>query len=104
MRYKIKPYIEIENECYGALIDDIVYNLDMNTFDLNIEKIESVLHGIMDIEKIYGNICYHIIIEKIESKIFCYNEFLGKEPTIDIFNMLKDYRNALFEYKKMNNF
>jgi hypothetical protein len=91
MTYKIENLILIDNPNYGALGDDFSF-AEIEALDIIINKIKSVLSGNSEKETIYGNMCYQIDVSKEISSIYCYDEFLGNEPSIDIFNMLNQYR------------
>jgi hypothetical protein len=62
-------------------------------------SIVNIINRSIEEDNIYGNICYKIKITETTSEIYCYDEFLGKEATRDILNMLNDLTNhiALFE-------
>lgn len=94
MKYKIKNQIVIDNPIYGALGDDFSFT-DIEAIDIIIDKIEATLFGNSKTESIYGNMCYQINVFKETSSIYCYDEFLGEEPTVDIYNMFKEYKISL---------
>jgi len=94
MKYKIDRKILIDNQEYCALGDDFSF-AELESLDFIINKIEFVLLGKSQEESIYGNMCYEIIVSKNSSSIFCYDEFLGEEPTIEIYNMFNAYRNYI---------
>lgn len=94
MEYKIQNQIIINKPDYGALGDDFSFE-EMEAVDIIVMKIERILNENAEIENIYGKMCYRIQIEKEISKIYCENDFLGEEFSIDIYNMFLDYRESL---------
>ncbi len=81
----------IEFNKYGALYDDFML-LDRNTLNMIIGQIELVCKKESVLENIHGSICYKIIVESKESKIYCYDEFIGSEPTDSIYEWLFNKR------------
>lgn len=94
MKYKIEKQIVIDNPQYGALGDDFSFT-ELESLDIIIRKIESVLLGKSQKESIYGNMCYKIVISKDLSSIYCYDEFLGEESSGEIYNMFKEYQDRV---------
>ena len=98
---KYKPYLFIKNSSYGALGDDFS-NLDGSTLKTLLLSILDVVNGNKKQDDIYGYICYRISMTKTISEIFCYDEYLGKETTSEIFNMLHDLTNHIELFEKQN--
>jgi hypothetical protein len=96
MKYKIEKQIIVDNPNYGALGDDFSFE-EIEALNIIINKIEDVLFERTTVENIYGNICYRINVSMEKCSIYCYNEFLGEEPTIEIHNMFNDYRRSLLD-------
>ena len=94
MKYRIENQLLIDNPTYGALGDDFSFK-EIEAIELIIEKIEAVINGQSEVETIYGNMCYHIILSAERSSIYCYDELLGEEPTDIIYTMFKEYKNSL---------
>jgi hypothetical protein len=97
MKYRIEKKIIVDNPKYGALGDDFSFE-EIEAIDIVINKIEKVLFGKSEFESIYGNMCYQIKITKEISSIYCYDEFLGEESTVQVYSMFKEYRNSLSNY------
>ena len=98
---KHKPCLFIKNNNYGALGDDFS-SLDSNTLKLHLARILAVLNGALEQDNIYGNICYRINVTKDTANIYCYDEFLGKEATSDIFTMLNYLTNKIELFESQN--
>jgi len=98
---KYKPYLFIKNEAYGALGDDFS-NLDSHTLKILVSDALKVLNGESTQKDIGGYVCYWISMTKNLSEIYCYNEKLGEEATIDIFNMLTALANQIELYESGN--
>jgi len=94
MKYKIDDQILIENPSYGALGDDFSFK-EIEALNIILNKLEMVLAGNSEMESIYGEMCYRIDVSKELGSIYCYNEFLGKEPTSEIYKMIKEYKNSI---------
>jgi len=99
MIYRIDKQIFIENPIYGALGDDFSFK-EIEAIEILINKIEDVLGEKSKTESIYGSMCYQIDVSKEKSLIYCYNELLGEEPTIEIYSMFKEYRDTLLKMGK----
>lgn len=76
MKYRIESQLLIDNPNYGALGDDFSFK-EIEAIELIVEKIELVIIGKSEVETIYGNMCYHIVLSAERSSIYCYDEFLG---------------------------
>lgn len=100
-RIKYRPYLFIKNSTYGALGDDFS-SLDSHTLKAHINSIGDVINGSKEQDNVYGNICYRISVMNDVSEIYCYDEFLGKEATSDIFNMLNDLTNQIELFESQN--
>ena len=98
---KYRPYLLIKNNDYGALGDDFS-SLDSYTLKLHLTSILAVINGGVEQDKIFGNICYGINLTKDVANIYCYDEFLGKEATSDIFAMLNDLTNQIELFESQN--
>ena len=94
MKYKIEKYIIIDDPKYGALGDDFSFT-EIETLNIIINDIETVLAGKSEMKSIYGNMCYKIDVYKEFSSIYCYDEQLGEESSNEIYNMLKEYRESI---------
>ncbi len=98
---KYRPNLLIKNIAYGALGDDFS-SLDSHTLKLHLASIRDVINGSKGQDNVYGNICYKISLMKDVAEIYCYDEFLGKEATSDIFNMLNDLTNQIESFESQN--
>lgn len=94
MKYRIDNQIIIEKPDYGALGDDFSFG-NSESVGILIKDIEDVLSGTNVTKSLYGNMCYRIDVDRVKSRIFCYDEFLGEETTIEVYNMFKKYFDRL---------
>jgi hypothetical protein len=80
--------------------------------ELNNYSIEQLNQSIIDMENVfndkypsssfYGEVVFCVEYDKSLAKIEYYSDFIGEEPTIEIYNMLKAYRDKLKDYEKEN--
>lgn len=83
---------------YGTLFDELLnYNID----DLNfaIEDIENVFNGKYKASSLNGAIMSSIDYDKEKAVITYYDELIGEESTQEIYQMLKDYRDAIIYFR-----
>jgi hypothetical protein len=92
MKYKLlvkRPFLNTINDEYGTFIDDFL-SLDCNSIIYWLNEMDLVLNGNKEESSIYGNICTIINFNRETAKIYYYSDtYIGKEPTIDIYNILK---------------
>lgn len=97
MKYKVKPFlIDLENK-YGVLFDEI---MAMSLEELNgiIEGLENVFNDKWRANSFSGQHMAIVDYDKEKAKIKHFDEEIGEEPTIEIYNMLRAYRDKLKDY------
>lgn len=98
MKYKVKPFlIDLENK-YGVLFDEIMA-MSMDELNGVIEGIENVFNGNWLSNSFSGQHMAIVDYNKEMARIKHFDEEIGEEPTIEIYNMLKAYRDKLKEYE-----
>lgn len=102
MKYIIENQIIIDDPKYGALGDDFSFT-EIEALDFIIKKIEAVVTGESNEETIFGIMCYQINLSPELSSIYCYDEFLGEEPTSEIYTMFKEYKTSLIHIDNTSN-
>jgi hypothetical protein len=98
MKYKIKPLLIPEKQVYNVLFDEIM-SLSLNELDIIIMGIECVFDGKHQANSFSGQHMSSIDYDKNVAKIMHFEELIGEEPTIEIYNMLKAYRVKVKEYE-----
>ena len=99
MEHSIRPYIHNENPKYTTLFTEI-HKLPLVELNKIIADIENVFNGKYKVSSFCGDVVSTVEFDKDISRIEYYSETIGEEPTIDIYNMLKAYRDKLVEYQK----
>ncbi|MDR3226556.1 MAG: hypothetical protein LBT56_02660 [Prevotellaceae bacterium] len=98
MKYKIKPFLIDESNKYGVLFDEIM-ELSLNSINGIIEDMDNVFSGKYNASSFSGNLAIVDFDSKI-THISHFDELIGEKNTLDIYNMLKKYRDKLVEYEK----
>lgn len=98
MEFRIEQQIIVSNEQYEALGDDFSIR-DSESIKLLLDKVVKVISGEAEEAIIYGSICYKIKVTKNDSLIYCYDEYLGSEPSQDIYTMLNEWCSFLKEQR-----
>ena len=96
MEFKIEQQIIVSNEHYEALGDDFSIR-DKDSVKLLLSKVVQVISDEIEEAIIYGSVCYKIRVTKNDSFIYCYDEYLGNEPSEDVYKMLKEWSAFLAE-------
>lgn len=82
-----------------------IFSGELNKYGIDqlnevIRDIENVFENKYTSSSFVGEVVFTVEFNKDVSKIEYYSEAIGEEPTIDIYNMLKDFRYKLIEYEK----
>ncbi len=99
MKYKIRPYIHNEDEKYLTLFTEI-HKLSLDELNSVLKDMENVFSGQYSVSCINGVVVSSIEFDRENSKILYYDDLIGEEPTMEIYNMLKDYRDAIIKYEE----
>ena len=80
-----------------------IFSGELNNYNLEqlneaIENIENVFKGHYQASSFFGDVVFTVEFDNEMSRIAYYDELVCEEPTIEIYNMLKDYRAKLIEY------
>ena len=75
-------------------------NLPLASLDDVIEGFENVFNGKYDANSFSGQHMASVDYDRETAKISHFDELVGTEPTIEIYNMLRAYRDKLIEYEK----
>lgn len=97
MKHTIRPFLNGE-EKYRVLLDEI---MAMHLSQLNeaISGMEAVFSGKWLVNSFCGQHMACVEYGKQNAKITYFDELIGEEPTVEIYNMLKAYRDKLKEYE-----
>jgi hypothetical protein len=98
MKFKIKPYIIIDNENYQTLITEIM-NFSLDVLNGIIIDFENVFNGKYEASSFCGQHMAIVDFDNKIAKISYFDELIGEESTVDIYNMLRTYRDKLIEYE-----
>ena len=107
MQYCIKPYIKLDNSIYHNKYDTLITEImAMSIEELNevISGIENVFAGIWELNSFTGQHMTSVSYDKEKAVISYFDDVIGEESTMEIYNMLKEYRDKLsnYENKKFN--
>lgn len=97
MDYSIRPYIHNEDPRYVTLFTEI-HKLSLIELNKIISDFESVFSGKYGASSFSGEVVFTVEFDKDAAKIVYLGDLIGIEPSIDIYNMLKAYRNRIVEY------
>jgi hypothetical protein len=96
--FKIKPYIDsVDNQKFGILISEI-YQMPFSMIEDGIESCRRVMSGEYQ-EMSWGLEVSELLIHKVTSTLEYHGKFVADIPTIEIYNMLKAYRDKLKDYE-----
>lgn len=100
MNYIIKPFLlDLDNK-YGVLFDEIM-SMSLTQLDEIIIGLEAVFNGKWSANSFSGHHMSIVNYDKRVAKIGYFDELIGEEPTIEIYNMLKAYRDKRREYENL---
>jgi hypothetical protein len=100
--FKIKPYIDsVDNQKFGILISEI-YQMPFSMIEDGIESCRRVMSEEYP-EMSWGLEVSELLIHKETSTLEYHGKFVADIPTIEIYNMLKAYRDKLKDYENENN-
>ncbi len=102
MKYKVKPMLIPDNENYRILCDEI---MQFKLIELNqiLEGFDKVFNGSYSANSFSGNHMAVVDYDTNLAKISHFDDVIGEEPTIDIYNMLKEYRDRIIESENKQN-
>jgi len=96
MKYQIKPYIQIDNIEYQTLITEIM-NLSLEEINFIIEDMNNIFAGKYAASSFSGQHMSIVGFNRDIATISYFDDLIGKESTLDIYNMLKSYQRVLIE-------
>jgi hypothetical protein len=99
MKYSIRPFLVDESGIYGILFDEIM-SLSLDSISEVIEDMENVFSGKYNMSSFSGNLAI-VDFDNTIAKINHFDELIGEEPVVDIYNMLVSYHKILIECKKL---
>ncbi len=99
MQYKIDhKQLSISDDKYWILSGELnkysVQELEQAILDM-----ENVFNDKYSASSFYGEVVFCVEYNKDIAKIEYYSEYVGEEPTLEIYNMLKAYRDKLKDYE-----
>lgn len=98
IKYSIKPFIYNTNETLAMFLSEI-HQLNLSEIQDIIDSCDAAMND--ENEELYWGWNVSSLDMKKEISILKYNnEFVAEIPTLDIYNMLKDYRDALIKYNE----
>ncbi len=100
MKYSIRPYIQVNDGNLGLFLTEI-HQLNLSELQDIIDSCEDVMRN--DSKELYWG--WHISSLDMRKEIttLSYNNELQSDiPTIEIYNMLKAYRDKLKDYENEN--
>lgn len=100
MKFKIRPYIEIDNLDFQTFVSEI-HQMPFPMIEDGIESCRRVISGEYP-EMSWGLEVSELLIHKEISTLEYHGKFVAEIPTVDIYNMLKEYRDKLKEYEDTN--
>lgn len=100
--FKIKPYIDsLDNQKFGTFISEI-YQMPLSMIEDGIESCRRVMSGEYP-DMSWGLEVSELLIHKETSTLEYHGKLVAEIPTIEIYNMLKLYRDKLQEYENEQN-
>jgi|GEM_PF-3773998 len=97
MKYKIiNKQISLADNKYWILSGEL-NNYSIEQLNETLSDMENVFDGKYTISSFYGSVVFCVEYDKNIAKIEYYDEYIGEEPTIEIYNMLKNFREKLKE-------
>ena len=93
LKYKLKPFLIADNPDYGILFDEI-----MNYSIEDLRKVIDLMKKVLDGKVISNSFSNNLVVVEYDSKIANitqFDELVGEEKTIDIYEMLCDYYELL---------
>jgi hypothetical protein len=100
MNFKIKPYIEIDDLDFQTFVSEI-YQMSFSMIEDGIISCEKVMNSDYH-EMSWGLEVSELLLHKETSILEYHGKFVAEIPTIEIYNMLKEYRDKLKEYEGTN--
>lgn len=97
MKYSIKPYIHSPEEKYRLLLIEL-NQLNISEINDIIDSCNLAMNGTHD-ELYWGWHISSLDMRKEVTRLSYNNSFVAEMPTVDIYNMLKEYRDRLLEYE-----
>jgi hypothetical protein len=102
MEYRIKPMLISNSKNYNVLFDEIMAMPLSQIIDV-IEGMENVFNGKWQSNSFCGQHMAVVDYDKERARISNFEELIGEEPTIEIYNMLTAYRDKLQDYQNVRN-
>ncbi|MCH4830024.1 MULTISPECIES: hypothetical protein [Flavobacterium] len=103
MEYTIvNRQINISDKKYWILSGEL-NNYTIKQLNQTISDMEDVFNGKYPSSSFYGEVVFCVEYDKSKAKIEYYSEYVSEEPTLDIYNMLKDFRDKLIKYESEQN-
>jgi hypothetical protein len=100
MKFYIKPRLYLlEQDLW--LFSDEIHQMPFSMIEDGIESFRRVISGEYP-EMTWGLEVSELLIHKETSTLEYHGKFVAEIPTIDIYNMLKEYRDKLKEYEGTN--
>ena len=96
MKYKVKPYIQVDKIEYQTLITEIM-NLSLEEINFIIEDMNNVFAGKYAASSFSGQHMAIVDFNRDIATIRYFDDLIGKESTLDVYNMLKSYQRILIE-------
>ena len=97
MKYSIKPYMYSPEEIYSLLLMEL-NQLDMDDINDIIDSCNEVMNGKQD-ELYWGWDISELDMGKENTRLSYNSKFITEIPTIEVYNMLKEYRARMLEYE-----
>jgi hypothetical protein len=98
MEYKIEgKQINLAEKKYWIFSGEL-NNYSIGQLTQTIRDMENVFNGVYSSSSFYGEVVFCVEYDKDLAKIEYYNEYIGEESTLEIYNMLKEYRDSLLNY------
>ena len=96
MKYYIKPRLFLTEPTLWLFSDEI-YQMTLSMIDDGIESCRRVMSDECP-ELSWGLEVSELLIHKVNSTLEYHGKFVAEIPTVEIYDMLKTYRNKLQEY------
>jgi hypothetical protein len=101
IKYRIRPQIIFENKEFWIFNSEI-YDMSFSMIQDGIESCRIVMSGEYS-EMSWGLEVSEFLIHKETTILEYHGKFVAEIPTIEIYNMLKSYRDKLQDYENENN-
>ncbi|HEY8934732.1 MAG TPA: hypothetical protein VIM65_05905 [Cyclobacteriaceae bacterium] len=98
MKCRIKPILISDSNNYNVLFDEIMV-MPLSQINDLIEGMKNVFDGKWKSNSFSGHHMAIVDYDKETARISHFEELIGEEPTIDIYNMLIAYRDRLEDFE-----